>query len=135
MMRAVPEENYEIADGDVYVVSDSGKHGNHQAICNQFVDKHGKPLEKEVRCLTLFSSESSVDSAAELVRGVMTLRQTEHWFFVTRSTMQCLRKPLVNFPKCTTASQCIGPVDLPNPDDKTTSWHLTFGAKKNMDMH
>ena len=136
MMRAVPEENYEIADGDVYVVSDSGKHGNHQTICNQFVDKHGKPLEKEVRCLTLFSSESSVDSAADsLIRGVMTLRQTEHWLFVTRSTMQCLRKPLVRFPKCTTASQCIGPVDLPNPDDKTTSWHLTFGAKKKIYGH
>ena len=66
---------------------------------------------------------------AELTRGVITLQQTEQWHILTDQPMRALRKPLVNFEGCTTASQCIGSIDVPNPAD---CWQVTMGAKKNM---
>ena len=75
----------------------------------------------------IMASEMSLARKAEAVRGVMTLHQTEQWFFVTSQTMQANRKALVNFPNCTTASQCIGPIDVPDP---TKGWHLTVRAKR-----
>ena len=73
------------------------------------------------------ASESSMAKRAEICRGIMTLHQTEQWSFVTKEVMSALRKPLVGFPQCTTASQCIGPTDLPDNDD---AWKLTVGVKK-----
>ena len=64
---------------------------------------------------------------AELTRGVMTLQQTEQWHFLTDAPLHALRKPLVNFPGCTTASQCVGPIDVPNPAE---AWQVTVAAKK-----
>ena len=75
----------------------------------------------------VMASEMSLARKAEAVRGVMTLHQTEQWFFVTSHAMQANRKALVNFPACTTASQCIGPIDVPDP---TKGWHLTVRAKR-----
>ena len=83
------------------------------------VDQNGKPLRKEHRPLMMMASEKSMAAKAELTRGVMTLQQTEQWHFLTLEPMTALRKPLVNFPDCTTASQCIGPIDMPNPEE---SW-------------
>ena len=91
------------------------------------VDRHGKPLPKEHRPLMMMASEKSMAAKAELTRGVMTLQQTEQWHFLTLEPMTALRKPLVNFPGCTTASQCIGPIDMPNLEE---GWQLTVEAKK-----
>ena len=64
---------------------------------------------------------------AELTRGVMMLQQTEQWHFLTDAPMHALRKPPVNFEGCMAASQCIGPIDVPNPAD---AWQVTVAAKK-----
>jgi hypothetical protein len=93
----------------------------------QFVDKDGKPLSKHSSNLFIMASETSIARKAEICRGVMTLHQTEQWSFITKEAMRALRKPLVNFKGCTTASQCIGPIDLPDGKDV---WQLTVGVKK-----
>ena len=93
------------------------------------VDRHGKPLPKEHRPLMMMASEKSMAAKAELTRGVMTLQQTEQWHFLTLEPMTALRKPLVNFPGCTTASQCIGPIDMPNLEE---GWQLTVEANKSV---
>ena len=103
------------------------RHGNNLSILSQMVDRHGKPVPKEHRPLMMMASEKSMAAKAELTRGVMTLQQTEQWHFLTLEPMTALRKPLVNFPVCTTASQCIGPIDMPNPE---AGWQLTVKAKK-----
>ena len=103
------------------------RHGNNLSILSQMIDRHGKPLPKEHRPLMMMASEKSMAAKAELTRGVMTLQQTEQWHFRTLEPMTALRKPLVNFPDCTTASQCIGPIDMPNPEE---GWQLTVEAKK-----
>ena len=103
------------------------RHGNNLSILSQMVDRHGKPLPKEHRPLMMMASEKSMAAKAELTRGVMTLQQTEQWHFLTLEPMTALRKPLVNFPDCTTASQCIGPIDMPNLEE---GWQLTVEAKK-----
>ena len=90
-------------------------------------DRQGKPLQKYHRPLMMMASEKSMTAKADLTRGVMTLQQTEQWHFITAEPMKALRKPLVNFPDCTTASQCIGPIDVPNPED---AWKVTVAAKK-----
>ena len=93
----------------------------------QFVDKDAKPLNKHTSNLFIMASETSIARKAEICRGVMTLHQTEQWSFITKEAMRALRKPLVNFKSCTTASQCIGPIDLPDSKDV---WQLTVGVKK-----
>ena len=93
----------------------------------QFVDKDSKPLAKSTSNLFIMASETSIARKAEICRGIMTLHQTEQWSFVTKDAMKALRKPLVNFKNCTTASQCIGPIDLPDSKDV---WQLTVGVKK-----
>ena len=103
------------------------RHGNNLSILSQLLDRHGKPVPKEHRPLMMMASEQSMAAKAELTRGVMTVQQTEQWHFLTHEPMKGLRKPLINFPDCTTASQCIGPIDVPNPED---TWQVTVAAKK-----
>ena len=91
------------------------------------VDRNGKQLQKEHRLLMVLASEASMAAQAELTRGVMTVHQTEQWHFLTLEPMKALRQPLVHFPDCTTASQCIGPIDMPNLEE---GWQLTVEAKK-----
>ena len=75
----------------------------------------------------MVASEESMRRKLELARGVMTLNQTEQWMFITKEPMRALSKATINFPKCSTAGQCLGPIDLPENGDV---WQLTHGVKK-----
>ena len=101
------------------------RHGHNLSILSQMADRNGKQMQTEHRLLMMMASEASMAAKAELTRGVMTVHQTEPWPFRTLEPMKALRKPLVHFPDCTTASQCIGPIDVPNP---AGVWQLTVAA-------
>ena len=103
------------------------RHGNNMQILSQLVDRNGKALPKEHKVLSTMASYESMEARCDLTRGVMTLPQTEMWHFITAEPMHALRKPLIHFPKSTTASQCIGPIDVPLPQD---AWQVTVAAKK-----
>ena len=91
------------------------------------MDRNSKPLPKESRNLFMVASEESMRRKLELARGVMTLNQTEQWMFITKEPMRALSKATINFPKCSTAGQCLVPIDLPENGDV---WQLTHGVKK-----
>ena len=93
----------------------SARHGNSMQILGQMVDRNGRIIPKEHKVLIAMASYESMESRCELTRGIMTLPQTEMWHFITSEPMRALRKPLIHFPQSTTASQCIGPLDVPPP--------------------
>ena len=128
-MRVEHGGEYGICPGDLFVVPDSGRHGNNKEILAQFVDRQGKALAKDHKVLLTMASYESMERRADLTRGVMTLPQSEMWHFVSTfgDYMRALRKAQVHFPKSSTAAQCIGPVDVLQVED---AWQLTVGAQK-----
>ena len=68
----------------------------------------------------------------EVVRGNMSMEQTEQFHFVTASPLLTSKRPRFHNAQISTAGTCMGPMPLPDWKKTEETWRCSFKDKKVM---
>ena len=100
-----------IDPGDIYALSDSGKHGLETALLSGFLKSNGKPMSKEKRTPTITYLEEDIREKRALDR-VTDVDQVESMHFVTWGKFEIKPKSRPHW-EGTSSGTWLGPVAVP----------------------
>ncbi|CAK0797157.1 unnamed protein product [Prorocentrum cordatum] len=117
-----------IADGDLYILPDGGKHGNEMALLSGLCDANQKALQKCKKVLCVMYSEASIRERLKICRNTSGALQVEWMFLITSSSLTLPDKPRIHF-EGTSNGEFVGPVAWA-PFDSSDTWCLPQAIKK-----
>ncbi|CAK0896993.1 unnamed protein product [Prorocentrum cordatum] len=117
-----------IADGDLYILPDGGKHGNEMALLSGLCDANQKALQKCKKVLYVMYSESSIRERLKICRNTSGALQVERTFLITSSSLTLPDMPRIHF-EGTSNGEFVGPVAWA-PFDSSDTWCLPQAIKK-----
>jgi hypothetical protein len=127
MVQSVLMMRYETGDdhagnaidpGDVFIISDSGRHGNVSPILSAFVDMAGTALQRCHAVLYAAYGEGDVEKRRDVVRGSLSVSQTENFNYISLEGIRTLKHPRVHQENSTTAGTALHNLPMPDLSDK-----------------
>jgi hypothetical protein len=117
-----------VAENDVYLIYDAGKHGNERMLMSAFKGDGNKSIPHDPKRLYVCTSEKSLADRRSLTRGFATLDQMEFVYVVTKDGLKVPERKRKLF-EGSNHGNTYGPLALKDWDDM---WHVSSAKKRKM---
>ncbi|CAK0860741.1 unnamed protein product [Prorocentrum cordatum] len=120
-------------EGDLYMVLDNGKEGNHTKLIKPWRASNKDTMEHSRTKLKILYSEEALMQKRSVAKGPMSLSQEETAFIVTKESLNIKMQANRHF-NGTSKGSVIGFLDMPSvaADSVERPWEATFAQKKDM---
>ena len=115
----------EMTEGDLIIAADGGKGKDFEDKVEKVVSAVQHTTTKQVINYTCESAEKRMERDHG---GMLELMETI--LIIGKTAPTVVKRSRKNFPGQSTRSKWLGPVDYPDWDDTTATWHLNFKTKK-----
>lgn len=117
-----------VAENDVYLIYDAGKHGNERMLLSAFKAEGNKSIPHDPKRLYVLTGEKSLAARRSLTRGFATLDQMEFVYVVTKDGLKVPERKRKLFDG-SNHGNTYGPLVLKDWDDM---WHVSAVKKRKM---